>query len=139
MRTSTAPSSAMAMSSTMPRSVIGRRISGSLTPARAAVICSGFGAFILLAYGPGRARLSAAGAGPRGGALVAVGIVRRAVELVQQRAQLRPHVVAGGDLAESHPQRRHLPGEELHVGVCPAVVLAVTLGDHPVAVLLPVL
>src|SRR5215471_1340880 len=38
--TLTWPSGAMSTLMTMPRSVIGRRISGSLTPARAAVTCS---------------------------------------------------------------------------------------------------
>ena len=44
--TPTAPSAATSTDSTIPSSVIGRRISGSLTPARAAVTCSTVGVFI---------------------------------------------------------------------------------------------
>ena len=61
------------------------------------------------------------------------------VQLLDQVAQLRAQEVAGRDLAEGHPQRGDLAGQELHVGVRAGVGLAVLLVDHPVAHLLPVL
>ena len=61
------------------------------------------------------------------------------VQLLDQVAQLGAQEVAGRHLAEGHPQRGDLAGQELHVGVRAGVGLAVLLVDHPVAHLLPVL
>ena len=135
-----APSSSISTDSTMPRSVIGRLISGSLTVARAAVdLLDGWGVLMMpqptWCAGPVVARRSVPGSWPSG-VLVGRGPL---VELAEQRAQLRAQEVAGGDLADRHPQRGHLAGQELHVGVGPGVGLPVLLGDHPVARLLPVL
>ena len=117
----------------MPRSVIGRLISGSLTVARAALTCSRVG--VLMMPKPRWWRASPYGVGLR---LVVVGPVAL-LEVAEQGAQLGAQEVAGGDLADRHPQRGHLAGEELHVGVGAGVGLAVLLGDHLVAGLLPVL
>src|SRR3954447_6857513 len=61
------------------------------------------------------------------------------VQVGEQRAELGAEEVAGGDLADGHPQRRHLTGQELHVRTGPGVDVAVALVLHPVAGLLPVL
>src|SRR6478735_11039878 len=126
------PASSISTESTMPRSVMGRLISGSLTVASAALTCSRLG--VLMIPNPRRwgvalgARLHLVVAGPV-----------ELLEVAHQRAELGAQEVAGRDLAHRHPQRRHLAGQELHVGVGPRVGLAVLLGDDLVARLLPVL
>src|SRR6478672_5340847 len=128
----TTPSASISTESTMPSSVIGRLISGSLTVASAALTCSREAVLMI----PNRRRW---GVGLRGRLrLVLVG-PSAVLEIAEQRAQLRAEEVARGDLADRHPQRGHLAGEELHVGVGPAVRLAVLLGDHLVPGLLAVL
>src|SRR3954462_6065399 len=131
--TETAPDASTSTDSTIPSSVIGRRISGSLTVASAALICSRAGEVM-----PSRVRAPAADG--RSGLLVGELVVAPGLlELLHQRSQLRTDVVAGGDLSEGHPERGHPAGQELHVGVRAGVRGAVLLGDHPVPVLLPVL
>src|SRR5690242_19809324 len=132
-RTATEPSGCRSTASTMPSSVMGRRISGSSTRARAAWTCSRVGV-LMTSRVRGRLR----------GVRVVLGCGLRAcggplLDLREQGAQLGADVVAGGDLAQRHPQAGHLPGQELHVGVRPRVREPVALGDHPVLVLLAVL
>ncbi len=54
-------------------------------------------------------------------------------------AELAADEVAGGQLADGHPQRRQLAGQVLGVGPGAGRAGAVLLGLHPVAVGLPVL
>ena len=135
----------MSIVSTMPSSVIGRRISGSFTPARAARTWSTVGEHMAPSVRSGRRRSRRRSAWSRRRPPTAPPGARRprrkhpVVELLQQRTELGADVVAGGHLAERHPQARHLPGEELHVGVGAGVGQPVALGDDAVAVLLPVL
>src|SRR5262245_17205808 len=107
-RTPTVPSGRMSTASTMPRSVIGLRISGSSTEPSAAVTCSTVGDMPPTLRG-------------------VVDAIRSGVQLHQQRLEFRSQEVTGGDLAERHPQRGHLAGEELHVGPGSVVHVAVAL------------
>src|SRR6478672_11382004 len=140
--TATDPSSATSTESTIPSSVIGRLISGSLTVARASITCCCVGVLMM----PKSTSRPAALRGRPGCGLARCG--RRSVgglrprqvfEFAEESRQLGAEEVAGRDLADRHPQRGHLAGEELHVGVGPRVGLPVLLGDHLVALLLAVL
>src|SRR3954453_6445489 len=82
--TATPPPAATSTDSTMPRSVIGRRISGSLTVASAALICSRSGEVM-------RSSVRAAVATPAGRSAVLVVVVLATplvLQVLQQRAQL---------------------------------------------------
>src|SRR6478672_8171411 len=140
--TATDPSSATSTESTIPSSVIGRLISGSLTVARASITCCCVGVLMMPKSTVGPARLR----GRPGGGLARCGrrlvgrlLALQLLDVAEQPAQLGAEEVAGRDLADRHPQRGHLAGEELHVGVGARIGLAVLLGDHLVALLLPVL
>src|SRR5919107_4266899 len=109
-RTSTWPPSEMLMASTMPSSVMGLWISGSFTFERAARTCSTAGEVMAPAYVAGGSGLGVVGL-PR-----LVGTLALVLELLQERSQLGADEVPGRDLTERHPQARHLPGQELHVG-----------------------
>src|SRR5699024_2816875 len=63
----------------------------------------------------------------------------RVLELLEQVAQLSPHEVARGDVVQGEAQRGDLPGDEVGGGVVAVVGLAILLGLHAVAVVLPVL
>src|SRR6478609_3232361 len=129
--TATEPSSATSTVSTTPSSVIGRLISGSLTVARASITCCCVGVLMM-----GKSTSHPVGSRSR---LVLRLAARQVLDVTQQAAELRAEEVAGGDLADRHPQRGDLAGQELHVGVGAGVGLAVLLGDHLVALLLAVL
>src|SRR6478735_390296 len=118
----TTPSASISTESTMPSSVIGRLISGSLTVASAALTCSREAVLMI----PHRRRW---GVGLRRRLRLVLERASALLEIAEQRAQLGAEEVAGG----------HLADEELHVGVGPAVRLAVLLGDHLVPGLLAVL
>src|SRR6478609_5626823 len=151
---------------TMPRSVIGRRISGSSTRVRAsrtaAATASGSrvsraGDMPSIVGAPAGAPAGTCPLRGRGRAVplagaVPVARVGRVVrglalggrlpllgQLLQQVPQLGPDEVAGGDLGQRDAQRRHLARQELGVGEVPLRALPVLLGLHPVAVGLPVL
>src|SRR5687767_3342563 len=137
--TATEPSSATSTVSTIPSSVIGRLISGSLTVARASITCCCVGVLMI-----GKSTSHPVGLRPRPGAglarcvrrLVGRLLAREVLDVTEEAAQLRAEEVARGDLTDGHAQRRHLAGEELHVGVGPGVGLPVLLGDDLVALLL---
>src|SRR5690349_4350042 len=129
--TATEPSSATSTVSTIPSSVIGRLISGSLTVARASITCCCVGVLMMQ-----KSTSHPVGSRSR---LVLRLAAREVLDVTEQDAELGPEEVAGGDLADRHPQRGHLAGEELHVGVGAGVGLPVLLADDLVARLLPVL
>src|SRR3954453_21567586 len=105
--TATPPPAATWTDSTMPRSVIGRRISGSLTVASAALICSRAGEVMPTslrgAPAPGRRTRNGRCSVRRGSGGVPGVLVLTAglllLELLHQGAQLRADVVTGAYLA----------------------------------------
>src|SRR5829696_3246852 len=140
--TDTTPPSPTETSLTMPSSVIGRRISGSCTPARAACTASGVGEIVVVgtsamlrggkrpATAPSAAgQPSAAGARPDG--LPAHSLQLGAHEVAQE--------VAGDHLAEREPNRGQLPRQVLGVLLGPGGPRPVLLERDPVPVVLAVL
>src|SRR6478609_8576335 len=107
--TATEPSSATSTVSTIPSSVIGRLISGSLTVARASITCCCVGVLM-------RGKSTSHPVGSRSRLVLRLA-ARQVLDVTQQAAELRAEEVAGGDLADRHPQRGDLAGQELHVGV----------------------
>ena len=102
--------------STMPSSVIGRRISGSLTVASAARTASSRQRHATMVRAPAWPRhaasrsLRARSAAAVAGSLPRSRRRRRSLQLLEQVAQLGADEVAGGDLAERHAQRGDLAG-----------------------------
>src|SRR3954447_21171101 len=120
----------MTTSLTIPRSVMGFRISGSCTLFSALRTSSTRGScWVLVTPSMLRAGMSAVGFGLPG----------LDVEVLPQPVQLAAQVVPRGHLADGEPQRRQFPGQVLRVGLRLQGPVPVFLQGDAVAVVLPVL
>src|SRR5699024_6950498 len=122
--TSARPASSTVTDRTMPRAVMGSKISGSFTAASASHTASS------RAFGTRPSLRSCIGRLP-------LRVLR--LELRQQRAQLRPNEFAVGQILHGKTQGNHLAGQKLRVGEIAFGALSILLDLHAIAVVLAVL
>src|SRR5665811_27774 len=125
--------SPMVTASTMPNSVIGRWISGSLTLERASRTCSSVTAAMILMIRVDYHDHACASL------LLVLCLGGLLFEFAEEPAEFGAQEVAGGHFAESEAQAGDLAGKELHVGMRLRVRSAVLFLGHPVACRLAVL
>src|SRR5690554_5403061 len=130
-----APSAATAMEPTMSRSVMGLRISGSMTRVRARwTSCSRW-------LGVSTSSTSGSASAGRSGSVnpisILVGVVL--VQFVEKGTEFCADEVLARDILHRQPQGDHLAGQVFGVVEVALRALAVLLHLHPVAVVLPVL